>query len=401
MVQFDVGYGVGFSPDGSFARRPGRRPPGRVRASYNRSQTICSCGVSNPPTPRSAKNTHILADCVRECLGPEAIQAAILSMVDFHLKHPFSKHYGDGSVSSSDGQRFAVRESSLYTSYCTRYFGFFKKAISVYTHVADNYGVFSTQILSCGIREAIAVLDGLLSSERVIAPKLHTTDTHGYTDQLFALSYLLGITFAPRLKDLGDLTLYRLSRNQDVGSLYDIFSGVGDLQSIGPYWEDMVRVVSALKEGHVPAQSIMPKLGAASHIDRLSHAFTTLGKVVKTIFLLRYFADKDFRHLIRVQLNKGEHRHSLADHLFFANRGEFRTGDLESLMSQASCLSLVCNAILIWNTVEYDRIVHELKASGFAVQEDLLPHVSPLAFKHIAINGRYEFPEDIDMEVSA
>lgn len=91
----------------------------------------------------------------------------------------------------------------------------------------------------------------------------------------------------------------------------------------------------------------------------------------------------------------------MADHVFFANRGEFRTGDLESLMSQASCLSLVCNAILIWNTVEYERIVHELRASGFAVDEEILQHISPLAFRHIAINGRYEFSEDIDREVSA
>ncbi|HSX78977.1 MAG TPA: Tn3 family transposase, partial [Candidatus Saccharimonadia bacterium] len=50
------------------------------------------------------------------------------------------------------------------------------------------------------------------------------------------------------------------------------------------------------------------------------------------------------------QLNRGEFRHKLARRLFFANQGAFQTGDYE-IMNKASCLSLLCNAVLVWNTV--------------------------------------------------
>ena len=53
---------------------------------------------------------------------------------------------------------------------------------------------------------------------------------------------------------------------------------------------------------------------------------------------------------VQLQLNRGELRHALARWLFFANRGEFRTGDYEEIMNKASCLSLLSNAVLVWNT---------------------------------------------------
>ena len=37
--------------------------------------------------------------------------------------------------------------------------------------------------------------------------------------------------------------------------------------------------------------------------------------------------------------------------VFFADQGEFRIGDYQEIMNKASCLSLVSNAILVWNTL--------------------------------------------------
>ena len=42
------------------------------------------------------------------------------------------------------------------------------------------------------MREAIYVLDGLLSNDTVLRPKEHFVDQHGFTDQLFGLCHLLG-----------------------------------------------------------------------------------------------------------------------------------------------------------------------------------------------------------------
>lgn len=59
---------------------------------------------------------------------------------------------------------------------------------------------------------------------------------------------------------------------------------------------------------------------------------------------------------MNLQLNRGESRHSLAGRLFFANQGDFRTGDREEMMNKVSALSLLSNAVLVWDTVRIAKI---------------------------------------------
>jgi TnpA family transposase len=46
---------------------------------------------------------------------------------------------------------------------------------------------------------------------------------------------------------------------------------------------------------------------------------------------------------------------------FFANQGEFREGDYEAIMNKASCLSLISNTVLVWNTIQIQKIVEGLR----------------------------------------
>ena len=88
-------------------------------------------------------------------------------LVNYHHTLELAGTWGDGTASSSDGQRFGVQESSLLAGFYPRYFGFYDRAITVYTHVSDQYSVFASQAISCSPREAIYVLDGLLENETI------------------------------------------------------------------------------------------------------------------------------------------------------------------------------------------------------------------------------------------
>jgi TnpA family transposase len=116
-----------------------------------------------------------------------------------------------------------------------------------------------------------------------------------------------------------------------------------------------------------------------------------LGRIIKTLFILRYIHEEPLRRRIQLQLNRGEARHEVARWLFFANRGEFRTGDYEEIMNKASCLSLLSNAVVVWNTMAMEKIVAQLRASGQDVQDAHLTRVSPLLHHHIIPNGTYRF----------
>lgn len=128
-------------------------------------------------------------------LRTETLNAANRVLVNYHHRLDLSSVWGDGFASSSDGQRFRIDASSLLASFYPRYFGFYERAITLYTHVSDQYFVFATRAISCSPREAIYVLDGLLENDTVLRPREHFTDTHGFTEQLFALCYLLGYSF--------------------------------------------------------------------------------------------------------------------------------------------------------------------------------------------------------------
>ena len=75
-------------------------------------------------------------------------------------------------------------------------------------------------------------------------------------------------------------------------------------------------------------------------------------------------------------------------------QGEFSTGDYEEIMNKASCLSLVSNAILYWNTIKINEILESLKRQGEAVDDEAISHVSLLPFKHVLPNGTY-FIDDL------
>ena len=92
---------------------------------------------------------------------------------------------------------------------------------------------------------------------------------------------------------------------------------------------------------------------------------------------------------MQLQGNRGEGRHQLARRLFFANQGAFQIGDYEEIMNKATCLSLLCNAALVWNTVHMSQSIDQLRASGETITDEELARISPMAFAHIIPNGTY------------
>ena len=93
------------------------------------------------------------------------------------------------------------------------------------------------------------------------------------------------------------------------------------------------------------------RLISRARSDRLAQAITALGRIIKTIYILRFFSDKPLRYEVHGQRNLEESRHALAKHTFFADQGVFKTSDYEEIMNRASCLSLISNAVLLWNTI--------------------------------------------------
>jgi hypothetical protein len=63
----------------------------------------------------------------------------------------------------------------------------------------------------------------------------------------------------------------------------------------------------------------------------------------------------------------------------------------EEQLNQASCLNLVTNAVVLWNTVYMKAVLDQLKAEGHHVDDVDVAHLSPARYAHINPYGKYRF----------
>ena len=121
----------------------------------------------------------------------------------------------------------------------------------------------------------------------------------------------------------------------------------------------------------------------------LARALQEYGRLEKTLFIVRYLASEEYRRRINRQLNKGERLHALRQFLLFANEGKLRRRHLDEQINQASCLNLMTNAVVTWNTVYMQQVIETLRAEGQVIDDGDLVHLSPARFEHINPYGRY------------
>jgi TnpA family transposase len=146
-----------------------------------------------------------------------------------------------------------------------------------------------------------------------------------------------------------------------------------------------------MKLGHVTASLLVQKLQAYPQQNALAQALQEYGRLIRTLHVLRWYANNEDRRRVMRQLNKGEALHDLRAALMIANKGQLRRKRGEELVNQASCLNLVTNAVIVWNTVYMAEAVAQLKREGYPVHESDLAHIWPTRYEHINVYGHYHF----------
>jgi TnpA family transposase len=124
---------------------------------------------------------------------------------------------------------------------------------------------------------------------------------------------------------------------------------------------------------------------------RLAKAIIEAGRINKTLYLLNYIDDKDYRRRILTQLNRGEGRHSVARVICHGQRGEIRKRYREGQEDQLGALGLVTNAVVLWNTIYMDAARNYLAQKSVLIREEVEARLSPLQYGHINVPGHYSF----------
>jgi TnpA family transposase len=327
----------------------------------------------------------------------ETYSAGLADLVNAQFSHNFAENWGDGTTSSSDGQRFRAGGKAESTGHVNPKYGS-EPGRLFYTHISDQYAPFSTKVVNVGVRDSTYVLDGLLYHESDLRIEEHYTDTAGFTDHVFALMHLLGFRFAPRIRDLKDTKLYAPKNGQDYPVLQSMIGGTLNVKSIHAHWDEILRLAASIKQGTVTASLMVRKLGSYPRQNGLAVALRELGRIERTLFILDWLQSVELRRRVQAGLNKGESRNALARAVFFNRLGEIRDRSFEQQRYRASGLNLVTAAIVLWNTVYLERATQRLRESGKPIDDALLQYLSPLGWEHINLTGDYVWRQSRKIE---
>ncbi|MDX9718706.1 MAG: Tn3 family transposase [Thauera sp.] len=327
----------------------------------------------------------------------ETYSAALAELVNVQFRHAFAEHWGDGTTSSSDGQRFKVGGKAESTGHVNPKYGS-EPGRLFYTHISDQYAPFHTKVVNVGVRDSTYVLDGLLYHESDLRIEEHYTDTAGFTDHVFALMHLLGFRFAPRIRDLKDTKLYIVKNGEDYPALRTMIGGTLNIKHVRAHWDEILRLASSIKQGTVTASLMLRKLGSYPRQNGLAVALRELGRIERTLFILDWLQNVELRRRVHAGLNKGEARNALARAVFFNRLGEIRDRSFEQQRYRASGLNLVTAAIVLWNTVYLERSTQALRDAGNGIDNGLLQYLSPLGWEHINLTGDYVWRQSRKVE---
>lgn len=335
---------------------------------------------------RGAVTSHMISYTNRRHISTENIEAAIRDIINAFNRLSLPSIWGTGKRAAADGSKFEIYENNLQSEYHIRYGGYGGIA---YHHVSDKYIALFTHFITCGVWEAVYILDGLLKNLSDIQPDTLHADTQGQSEPVFALSYLLGIKLMPRIRNWKDYTFLRPDSCSSYQYIDPLFTGVVNWNLIKIHYGDLMRVVLSIKAGKVIPSTLLRKLGSYSHKNRLYQAFRELGKVVRTMFLLDYLSNTRMRREINAITNIVEKYHHFLDWVFFGKDGAITENEPLEQEKRLKYLDLVASAVILQNTVDISLAIRTLMARGEVVDYRHLKALSPYLTRHLKRYGDY------------
>ena len=314
------------------------------------------------------------------------ISNAIAQLSIFH-------HYDiDRAIhSSSDGQKFETRINTINSRHSPKYFGL-KKGIVSYTLVANHIPV-NARIIGANEHESHFVFDILFNNTTDIQPDVHSTDTHGTNEVNFAILHLFGYQFAPRYKDIYDKVSKALYGFKHPSNYQGVIKPIRKINTelIVAEWENIQRIMVSLAIKETTQSIIVGKLSAYARKNKTRRALWEYDNILKSLYLLDYIDSLPLRQNVQRALNRGESYHQLRRAISHANFGKLRfKSELEQQL-WSECGRLIANCILYYNASILSNVLAHQEHIGNIQEVEGLKQISPVAWQHINLYGRYEF----------
>lgn len=356
----------------------------------------CNIGISKLASISAGIREHILHNTVTWFFDIDNIRNANRKIVTEIHKLALANNYlyqPPVIHSSSDGRKINVAVDCLHANHSFKYFGK-DKGVTIYTFIDERQSLFHNTVFSSSDREAPYVIDGLMENPVPVEGQVHSTDTHGFTEQIFAATHFLGVGFAPRLKNLCRQRIYGFSAKKTYRKKgYKLLpSRTINQKLILRHWDDILRFIATIKSHHATASQLFKRLSSYAQDHPLYKALKEFGRIIKSQFILTYYDDVELRQQIQKQLNRVELSNKFSRAVFFDNDQAFQEGSREEQESASACKLLLQNSIILWNYLYLSELIVNTDAKED--RANLIQSISQgsvITWRHVNLRGEYDF----------
>ena len=359
------------------------------------------CAIGTPKIARISNqiNENNLSHVINWYFSLENIRAAndrVIKLMDYMELPEIYRKSKDAIHTASDGQKFTLWTDSLNANYSFKYCGK-EQGVSVYTFVDERNLLWHSTVISAAERESHYVIDGLMRND-VVKSDIHSTDTHGYSETIFAVMHLLGFSFAPRIKNLKKQTLYTFKshKKSDHPEWQIRPDKYINEEIIKETWDDILRLVATIKLKETTASEIFNRLNSYSKQHRLYQGLKAFGQIIKSQFILQYLDDVELRQAIEKQLNNVELTNRFTRAVAVGDPRGYSQGEKEDQEISESCNRLIKNTIICWNYLYLSDKLTRLEKHP-EQRQILLSSItrhSVMSWAHINMLGEYDFSDE-------
>lgn len=293
--------------------------------------------------------------------------------------------------SSSDGQKFETQISTINARHSPKYFGLNKGVVS-YTMVANNVPV-NAKIIGANQHESHSVYDIISNNTSDIQPSRHSVDTHGTNNVNFLILHAFGYEFAPRYKDIHSKseTIYGFNNPKYYKDMFLKPTKKANKLLVVNEWPNVQKILVSLGLKTTTQSVIVRKLSSYTRKNRTKKAMWELDNILRSIYLLKYIDDLLLRQAVQKVLNRGEAYHQLRRAIFHEYSGKFRVDSAEEQQLWSECSRLVANAIIFYNSFLLSELLTQMEKDNLPHLVEKIKTISPIAWRHINLSGRFEF----------
>ncbi|UNO43327.1 transposase [Streptomyces sp. MST-110588] len=166
-----------------------------------------------------------------------------------------------------------------------------------------------------------------------------------------------------------------------------------DWDLIESQFRHLMKVAVSVREGAISSATLLKRLQSGSHKNSTYTAFREVGRVIRTVQMLRYLSDAPLRRRVTAATNKVESFNRFSQWVGFGNQGVIADNDPIEQKKAMKFNALLTNAIIFHNALDIAEIVRQLLEEGWKIDPEDLAQVSPYLTEHIKRSGEYSTHE--------